>query len=286
MISDTIKIQLYIFAALLLLITIIDRDSDSTRRNENVETETPLRFLLLLVGCKDQLKSINVDPLFYQNINSQRTLNLTLLKCKEEYAHIDSLDESVYYLEYIYENYDELPKDYDIVIFAHAHEVSKHYRTPLHRQVQLLTQVPRRYLQSNHRQMGELSCDSRYNHIFAPTRWKPYKNLNMSDQVFWDHIFANTSLSGQFPDRFSNPCCGTFYLSTAAIQNRQRQEYRQIVQNIFKFNRQFPYAHQSRITGRLLESAWSSIFVNQPVISTNPWCDNEMWWRYNMQLFI
>ena len=224
----------------------------------NVSKDEKIRFELISMGCGEQLNR-------HFNLNSYTNHfpfdNAVLLKCDPELKDFDAKDESTYYLKWIIDNYDRLrsQKSKTFLLFVHAHEHAWHYQS-LHKMLRTFFEN-KSWKTANY---GALTC--RINAIPAATPGALSK-IGINGTTIWNHIYQNTSLHGQYREKTRYPCCGTFFMNKDFLFTRSKDEYRQIRQNIFNFNKDVPVAHQHRVTGRVLEGSWHVLFTDQWLIA-------------------
>lgn len=158
-------------------------------------------------------------------------------------------DESRAYLEFIIDNYWDLPEK---VVFVHGHSRAWHYNSPLHERLKYI--AGSRYF--TEKDFGGIYCNT--NNAFAPSNWAP--SIHIPPQQLWNMTFWNASI--KMPTLWNYPCCGTFFVRSTAIRSRSHEVYKQLLQNMENVPM---YYKKNRIAGRVMESAWKTLFAPHTV---------------------
>jgi len=213
--------------------------------------------LLVLFGCNSfNIDSILEDPNF--------PCSVLLMKCDPQLGSFDCKDESLYYLRYFLDIYDN-PPNVTAIIMAHAHETSYHYLIPLHIRIKEILSFPN-YLQNN--SYGGIYC--KYNREFT----LEYQVRSLVIQKWlWNYVFVGTSLE-KWPKEWEYPCCGTFFFHPEVLRKKPKWEYELIIENLVSLSHHVPLTHNYRHCGRIMEAAWDLLLSGKPA-AIPPDCNLE-----------
>jgi hypothetical protein len=191
-------------------------------------------------------------------------------------------DESTKYLDALVRLRDTV-HDRDILVFMHEHDTSWHHSTPQRKRLDALVTTP--YFQAS--SFGGIFC--RHNDHFAPeeflntharsTEW--HSDPQMRGASLWASIFRATPMERRFPRAWLYPCCGTFFVSGAAVRSRPASLYATVSRNLKREcgsigTEHSPYRSADRggvrIIGRAMESAWQVLLANRTAVPLPPDC--------------
>lgn len=235
-----------------LLLQNSSNQQDQITLTNSIQSIQPIHKVLILFSSCD-------DREFKLNYLKVPVMKLSCDQEKKEYQ----CKESGPYIKFIIDNYD-IPLA-EIYLFIHGHSKSWHYIQPIERMIGELYKSNNDYLSKE--LFGGIECVWNY----CPTL-----SGNVLSSIFVD-LFKNTSIPSEIPNKFSYPCCSSFFVSSNSLRIRSKDEYIALLDNMEKwsinnYNKTYIRNDPGNVCGRVYEMMWNRILSSIELVKTPPYC--------------
>lgn len=163
--------------------------------------------------------------------------------------------ETVPYLDFIINNYDRTPAD--IIVWAHAHDTSWHYRRNFWDQLQGL--VGSEYFETV--PMGG---------VYDVWSWEPRRENKWYRRAF-PYLYAGTTMNNiEMMYNASHPCCSSYFFKWELVWNRPLSDYKLLREQSIQWSRRASQRlrNPGGICGRVTEYNWHFMFLNKTTMPT------------------
>ena len=163
--------------------------------------------------------------------------------------------ETVPYLNFIIENYYRKPAD--IIVWAHAHDRSWHYRVNFWDQIEGL--IGSEYFETV--PMGG---------VYDVWSWEP-RESNWWYKMAFPDMYRGTTMENM-TDTFngSHPCCSSYFFKWELIWTRPKSDYVKLRDQSIKWSRKMSrkWRNPGGVCGRVTEYNWNLMFYRKKVMPT------------------
>ena len=167
-----------------------------------------------------------------------------------------SCRESVNYLQLIVDNYDKpVAKKF---IFIHAHNLSWHYKTDIHKVIPKLL---------DSKELYEMDYGS-INHFLYQYRpyWVTSKKLNRAFVKMYHDTPMMKYHSNEKWRYLWFTCCGSFFVNSRLFKLRPKSFYQTLIHRLRYYSIEDPVTFAGYPCSRLIEYTWHVLFTDDPIM--------------------